>query len=235
MMTIMGYDINIIRKGIKNIHLGVYPPNGRIRVAVPESVDDEAIRLLVISRISWIKKQKIKFLNQERQSKRKYISGESHYFFGKRYLLKVIETTSKPKVEIKSNKYIDLYINKDTDYNKKEKIIEEFYRAELRIRLSKLKQKWESKLKVNIEELSIKKMKTKWGTCNPDKKKILINLELAKKPIQSIEYILVHELIHFFEKKHNENFRKLINRHYPQWKQAQSELNNIILGYCNWG
>ncbi len=235
MLHVMGYEVNVVRKAIKNIHLGVYPPNGRVRVAAPQNTEDEAIRMLIITRLSWIKKQQAKFLHQQRQSQREYVSGESHYLFGKRYLLKVIADQSRPRIEIKSNKYIELYVNNQTNYEKKEQLFEDYYRTELRKCLLDLKVKWEKKLKLTINELYIKKMKTKWGTCNPDKKRIWINLELAKKPIPCIEYIFVHELMHFFEKKHNENFRKLITRYYPNWKQIQNDLNDIILSYCNWG
>ena len=235
MLHIMGYDVNIVRKDIKNIHLGVYPPNGRVRVAAPTNTDDEAIRMLIITRLSWIKKQLAKFHNQERESKREYVSGESHYYFGKRYLLRVHEDDSNPRIEIKSSKYIDLYLKNSTDYSKIEKLFDDFYRLALREQLTVLKEQWERKLKTTIHELYIKKMKTKWGTCNPDKKRIWMNLELAKKPVHCIEYIFVHELMHFYEKKHNDHFRKLINRHYPNWKQVQNELNDLILGYCNWG
>jgi len=177
--TIQIHNLNVetVKKNIKNIHLGVYPPNGRIRVAAPLRTPDEAIELLV------------------------YVSGESHYFLGKRYLLNVIKTKDKPRIEIKRTKHIDLYIKEDMDFEKKEQIFENFYRSEIKKIIPDLKEKWEKIIGVNVNEVRIKKMKTKWGSCNPKAKRIWLNLELAKKPMHCIEYVMVHEMIHLIEKK----------------------------------
>jgi predicted metal-dependent hydrolase len=181
-LQVRNLDVETIKKDIKNIHLGVYPPNGRVRVAAPLKTTDEAIELLVISKIPWIKKQQSKFIKQKRQTKREYVSGESHYFFGKRYLLNVLNTKDKPRIEIKRTKHIDLYVKEKTDFKKKEKIIENFYRAEIKKLIPDLLEKWEKILGINVNEVRIKKMKTKWGSCNPKDKRIWLNLELAKKP-----------------------------------------------------
>ena len=229
-------DLNIetIKKDIKNIHLGVYPPAGRVRVAVPLKTTDETIELLVLSKMPWIRKQQSKFIKQERQTKREYISGESHYFFGKRYLLNVQKTEDKPRVEIKRNKYIDLYVKGKIDYKKKEKIIDDFYRSKIKKQIPKLLEKWEKIIGVNVNEVRIKKMKTKWGSCNPKAKRIWLNLELAKKPPHCMEYVMVHEMLHFIEKNHSDKFRYLISAHLPQWDQYKKELNNSILSYSRW-
>jgi predicted metal-dependent hydrolase len=233
-MQVCNLKVETIRKDIKNIHLGVYPPNGRVRVAAPLKTSDESIRLMVITKIPWIKKQKSKFSKQERQTKRDYVSGESHYFFGKRYLLNVQSTDSKPRVEIKRNKFIDLHINQDTALEKREKVLEEFYRSEIKKHIPALVDKWEKIIGVNVKEAKVKKMKTKWGTCNPKDKRIWLNLELAKKPLNCMEYVIVHEMIHFLEKSHNDKYRYLISSHLPQWEQYRNELNNSVLGYSSW-
>jgi len=233
-LQVRNLNIETIKKDIKNIHLGVYPPNGRIRVAAPLKTKDEAIELLVISKIPWIKKQQSKFIKQKRQTKREYVSGESHYFFGKRYLLNVLKTKDKPRIEIKRTKYMDLYIKENTKYKKKEKIIENFYRAEIKKLIPDLLEKWEKILGINVNEVRIKKMKTKWGSCNPKDKRIWLNLELAKKPFHCIEYVMVHEMIHFAEKNHSDKFRHLIKLHLPQWEQHKKELNSSILSYSTW-
>ncbi len=229
-------DLNVetIKKDIKNIHLGVYPPAGRVRVAAPLKTTDEAIELLILSKMSWIRKQRLKFIKQERQTKREYISGESHYFFGRRYLLNVLITKDKPRIEIKRKKYIDLYINKNMSFKKKEQIFNNFYRSEIKKIIPDLKDKWEKILNVNVNEVRIKKMKTKWGSCNPKEKRIWLNLELVKKQYHCIEYIMVHEMIHLIEKKHNEKFKYLISAHIPQWEHYKKELNHSILSYSNW-
>jgi predicted metal-dependent hydrolase len=234
--TIQIHNLNVetVKKNIKNIHLGVYPPNGRIRVAAPLRTPDEAIELLVISKIPWIKKQQAKFEKQKRQTKREYVSGESHYFLGKRYLLNVIKTKDKPRIEIKRTKHIDLYIKEDMDFEKKEQIFENFYRSEIKKIIPDLKEKWEKIIGVNVNEVRIKKMKTKWGSCNPKAKRIWLNLELAKKPMHCIEYVMVHEMIHLIEKKHNGKFKYLIRSHIPQWEQYKKELNHSILGHSSW-
>ena len=179
-------------------------------------------------------KQQSKFIKQKRQTKREYVSGESHYFFGKRYLLNVQKTKDKPRVEIKRKKYIDLYVKEKTDYKKKEKIIEDFYRSEIKKRIPKLLEKWEKIIGVNVNEVRIKKMKTKWGSCNPKAKRIWLNLELAKKPLHCMEYVIVHEMLHFIEKNHSDKFKYLISSHLPQWDQYKKELNNSILSYSKW-
>ena len=226
--------IDTVRKDIKNIHLGVYPPDGRIRVAVPLQTDDEAIRLFLLSKMHWIENQQLKFLQQERQTQREYVSGESHYFLGTRYLLNVITKDDPPQVEIRNKKYIDLYIRPDTSVKKREKIFNEFYRSELSKLIPGLLSKWQEKVGVNISEVKIKKMRTKWGSCIPSKKRIWLNLELAKKPIQCIEYVFVHESIHLIEKNHTPKFIELFGSAMPKWQQYKYELNRQVLGFSDW-
>ena len=193
-------EIHTVKKDIKNIHLGVYPPNGRVRIAVPIKTTDEAINAFVASKIRWIKKQQSKFKQQERQTKREFVSGESHYFQGKRYLLNVNVSDSAPKVEMKQKTYMDMYLRPGTSTEKREKIIEQFYRSELKKQIPALISKWEKITKTYVKEFKIKKMKTKWGSCNQKYRRIWLNLELSKKPLHCLEYVIVHEVTHLIEK-----------------------------------
>ena len=227
--------IETVRKDIKNIHLGVYPPNGRIRMAVPFKTSDESIRLFVISKTRWIKKQQKFFSKQERQTPREYITGETHYFFGKSYRLNVIHTNDLPKIEIRKKTYIDLYVKSTLTIKQRRKIFENFYRAEINKIIPKLLEKWQRKVRVKVKEVKIKKMKTKWGTCNNKDERIWLNLELAKKPFHCIDYVFVHELVHLKEKKHSDRFIQLLNSAYPKWQQSKNELNQGILSYFEWG
>jgi len=227
-------EITAVRKNIKNLHLGVYPPNGRVRIAVPLNTKEEAIRLFAISKIAWIKRQRIKFLDQERQSKREYVSGESHYYFGKRYLLNVIHISPIPRIELRKKTHIDMYIKPESPHHRREKILEEWYRTELKKQIPKLISKWEKIIGVKPKEVLVKKMKTKWGTCNHDSKRIWLNLELAKKPLYCLEYIFVHEMVHLLEKKHSDKFKEYLKKFMPKWGQYKDELNKQPLSYSHW-
>ena len=227
--------IDTVRKDIKNIHLGVYPPNGRIRMAVPLRTSDESIRLFVIAKTPWIKKQQKYFSKQERQTPRKYVTGETHYIFGKSYRLDVISSNELPKIDIKRKTHIKLYVKPKSTIKQREKIFENYYRSEINKIILKILKKWEKKVGVKIKEVKIKKMKTKWGTCNSKDKRIWLNLELAKKPFHCIDYVLVHELVHMKEKKHSDRFIQLLNSAYPKWQQHKNELNQGILSYFEWG
>lgn len=227
-IVINNIDIEIVKKKIKNIHLSVHPPNGRVRLAVPEKMDEEAIRIFAISKLSWIKKQKTKFHLQERQPAREFLSGESHYFFGTRYLLNVVETTGKQHVEIKSNKDINLYIRLNSTKEKREKIMIEWYREQLKNIIPEYIEKWESIIGVKVEDWGVRLMKTKWGSCNIRDKRIWINLELAKKNPRCLEYIIVHEMVHLLERKHNDRFRAYMDKFSPNWRNIKAELNGLI-------
>lgn len=220
-------------KDIKNIHLSVYPPSGRVRIAAPTRMDLETIRMFAISKLSWIKKQQEKFHNQEREAPRDYSSRESHYYLGKRYLLKVVETDDKPSVCIKHNK-IFLFVKPNTTKQNKQILLREWYRNQLKGLVLKYIAKWEDKLQVKVEEFGIKKMKTKWGTCNQEAKRIWINLELAKKPLECLEYIVVHEMVHLLERKHNDRFVAYMNTFLPQWREYQEELNRLPVSHTEW-
>lgn len=226
--------ITTLRKDIKNLHLGVYPPNGRVRIAAPLKTTDESIRLFAISKIAWIKKQQKKFQNQKKQAKREFITGESHYFLGKRFLLNVVEQSKPQRVEIKRKTHIDLHVYSEEFREHKKKVLERWYREELHNAALPIIKKFEKKLKITINEFKIRKMKTKWGTCNSDSKRIMINLELAKKPLRCLEYVIAHEMVHFFERNHNSRFVARMDKLIRNWESIRNELNESPLGYDIW-
>lgn len=227
-------DVLVVRKPIANLHLSVLPPSGRVRVTSPEHMKDDAIRTLISTRLPWIKRQQIKFTGQDRQTKRKYVSGESHYFFGKRYRLEVAYKEVKPQVSIKGKNKILLHIRPRITAQKRQQVLSGWYRSELQLVIKDLITKWEKKLKVKTNYWAIKKMKTRWGTCNHKRGRILINLELAKKPLPCVEYVVVHELIHLIEKKHSEKFVSIMTKSLPKWKSLKDELNRFILSHEEW-
>ncbi|SDA93077.1 hypothetical protein SAMN03080617_03680 [Algoriphagus alkaliphilus] len=227
-------SIDVVRKDIKNMHLAVYPPTGRVRIAAPLRVNDEAVRLFAISKISWIRKNQRSFESQDRQVPRQFKERESHYFQGKRYLLRIIEQEAPPKVVFKTKTYIDLYVRPNSSIEQRQIIINQWYRAELKKLIPPIIDKWEKKMGVTVDDWQVKQMKTKWGTCNIEKKRIWINLELAKKPILCVEYIVVHEMIHLLERKHNDRFLSLMEKFMPQWKFYKEELNRLPVSHGEW-
>ena len=228
------YEIDVIRKDIKNLHLSVHPPTGRIRIATPLRIDDEAVRMFAVSKIGWIKRNRKKQAEQPRQSQRQYIYRETHYFLGQAYLLNLIPHTGLPKVEIYNHSELNLYIKETATREQKEIVMNRWYRDELKKLIPELIAKWETKMKVQVNEWAIKQMRTNWGTCNIEEKRIWLNLELAKKPIQCLEYIIVHEMTHLLERHHNDNFMYYMDMFLPNWKAVREELNRGILGYVDW-
>jgi predicted metal-dependent hydrolase len=233
-ITVHGLVVDVVRKDIKNLHLGVYPPAGRIRVAAPLRVNDETVGLFIISRLSWIKRQQAKFDGQERQSAREYVSGESHYYRGNRYLLNVIYDKSTPAVIIRNNKTMDLYARPGSVTAERERILIAWYRRRLKEEITPLIAKWEAIIGVNVAEWGVKQMKTRWGTCNIEAQRIWLNLELIKKPVHCLEYIIVHEMIHLLERHHNERFIAYMNRFMPLWQYYREELNREPLSHETW-
>lgn len=226
-LSISDIKIDITRKKIKNIHLGVYPPYGEIRISAPINTTEDVIKLFAISKLPWIKKNVKKIKDQERENIRKYVGMESHYFKGKRYLLDVIFTESKNRLEFDEFKGFKLYVKEDTTQEHKRKIMKEWYRKELKKELPILIEKWEDIMGVKSSAFGVKQMKTKWGTCNVDTKKIWLNLELIKKPPHCLEYVIVHELVHLLERSHNQRFIAYMDKFMPKWKIYQDELNNL--------
>lgn len=232
-MIIADVPVELVRKEIENLHLAVYPPDGRVRLAAPREVNEQTLELFVISKIHWIRKQQRKFAAQNRQSARQYINRETHYFLGRKYLLRVHEDDPKHKaatVLIKTKTYMELYVRGGAFQYTKSEVVKEWYRTELKKILADLVPKWEKILDVKANEVNVKSMRTKWGSCNPDSGNILINLEMAKKPIECIEYVVAHELVHLIERTHNQNFRAYLDKYLPNWKQIREELNRLPVG-----
>lgn len=233
-IEVSDFSIDVIRKSIKNMHLSVYPPTGRVRIAAPLNIDDEAVKLFAISKLAWIKKNQRKFEMQDRQMPRVFEQRESHYFEGKRYLLRVTEQNATPRVEIKTKTYIDLFIRPNATVEQRQNCINEWYRKQLKNHIPQLIEKWEPIIGVSVSDWGVKQMKTKWGTCNIEQKRIWINLELAKKPYYCLEYIIVHEMIHLLERHHNVNFLAHLDKYLPKWKLYKDELNRLPVSHGEW-
>ena len=226
--------VDVVKKDIKNIHLSVYPPTGRVRISAPLRMNLDTIRVFAISKLGWIKKQQHKLREQMRESPREYLDRESHFLWGKRYLLKVDETDATPAVELKHNK-LHLQIRPATSEKKKQAIIEEWYREKLKEAAKHLIVKWEPLMSVKVRRFFVQRMKTKWGSCNIASKSIRLNTELAKKPPECLEYIVVHEMAHLLEPTHNSRFVSLMDRFMPKWKFYRDELNRLPVRHEHWG
>ena len=233
-LDVRGITVEVVRKDIKHLHIGVYPPLGRVRVAAPLRFDDETVRMAVISRLAWIRRKQAGFEQQDRQSEREFVTGESHYFAGSRYRLDVTEADGPPRVRLLNNTRIGLSVRPGSDRDTREAVVHGWYRQYLRSQLPPLLEKWQPILGVTVDEVCIKKMKTLWGSCNIEAKRIWLNLELAKKPSVCLVYILVHEMVHLLEREHNDRFRALMDRFLPQWWTYRDVLNRAPLVHENW-
>lgn len=233
LLQIGDITVELVMKDIRNVHLSVYPPAGHVRLSAPLHMNKEALRLYMITKIGWIRAQQRKFAAQERETAREYLNKERHYFLGRRYLLKVVEGQGPARIELRHSELV-MYVHPGARQSKKQEILEEWYRRELAALLERMVAKWEKKIGVMADEIRIKKMQTKWGTCNAEAKRIWINLELAKKPVQCIEYILVHELVHLLERNHNERFMMYMDQFLPGWKHARTELNRLPVSHRDW-
>jgi predicted metal-dependent hydrolase len=234
-IVIRDIPVQVVRKPIKNLHLGVYPPDGQVRVSAPEHLTDDNIRLAVISRLSWIRKQREAFQAQPRQSEREMVTGESHYVFGKRYRLEVIERRGRHEIVMKNPSTLQLFVNPGTTQANRDLVLKEWYRQQLKARIPTLLEQWEPIIGHQVSAWGVKKMKTKWGSCNIQQRRIWLNLELAKKPPECLEYVVVHELVHFLERHHNERFKALMSQFLPQWRLRRDTLAKEPLGSENWG
>lgn len=234
-IVVSGLTVEVVRKGIKNLHLGVYPPNGRVRVAAPLTVSDEAVRLAVIGKLGWIKRHQARFADQERQSAREHVTGETHYYHGRRYRLNVIYQDGPSKVSIRNRRFIDLYVQEGSDTARREQVMVEWYRQQLKEQIPPLLAKWEEIVGIQTAIWGVKRMKTRWGTCNAKVGRIWLNLELAKKPVECLEYIIVHELVHLLERHHDDRFTALMDTFMPNWRLYREELNRAPLAHETWG
>ena len=226
-ITIKSIEIEVVKKSIKNIRLSVHPPDGRVRLAVPFKMDSIAIYNFAISKLSWIEKQKSKFHLQDKQIENEYLSGEKHFFLGDKYELNIVETLGKQYIELDSCECLNLYLRLNSTKEKREKIMKEWYREQLKILIPKHIEKWEPIMGVKVEEFGVKLMKTRWGSCNIQAKRIWLNLELAKKNPRCLEYIIVHEMVHLLERGHNPIFYAYMDKFLPEWRKIKAELNGM--------
>ena len=228
-----GIEVDVIFKDIKNVHLSVYPPTGRVRIAAPEHMSLDTIRVFGVSKLAWIKKQQKKLREQERETPRDYLDRESHYVWGKRYLLKIVEVNDVPSVELMAGKLI-LRVRPGTSAEARSAIVSKWYRKQMKAAIPDFLAKWEPVVGVTAKRVFVQKMKTKWGSCNLEGRSIRLNTDLAKKPLYYLEYILVHELTHLLEKTHNDRFTTLMDRFMPQWREYREMLNTSPLTHENW-
>jgi predicted metal-dependent hydrolase len=220
--------IDVVRKNIKHMHLSVHPPDGKVRISAPKRIDDEAVRSFAVSKLKWIKRHRARLKKQKHPLPLKYLSGESHYFRGKRYVLNVIYL-SPPlpnKVKIRGE-YLDLSIRKGSRREQRRRVLTEWYREQLKNEIPNLMKKWERKIGVRASDWGVRQMKTKWGSCNVTAKRIWLNLKLAKKPPRCLEYIMVHELVHFLEPSHNSKFKAYMDKFLPEWRSIEKELKMV--------
>lgn len=227
-LIIQDLEIEVTKKNIKNINLSIHGPIGVVKLSAPLHIDDEVIRKFIISRVPWIKKQKLRFESKEVIVDKVYISGELHPYFGQDYPLKVIyQSSNRTKVEI-NNGVINIYVPEGSIVEKIEFVLQEWYRKQLKEALPPVIEKYERIMGVNVESWGIKKMKTRWGTCNTKDKRVWINLELAKKSPQCLDYIVVHEMAHLIERGHGDRFKAIMDKYYPNWRIVKAELNGMI-------
>jgi predicted metal-dependent hydrolase len=225
--------VDVTFKPIKNIHISVHPPTGRVSISAPRRVSLDTLRVYVIGRMAWIKKHQAKMQSQERETPREYIDRESHYLWGRRYLLQVIEANQPPAVEIKHHQIV-LSVRPKSSAQKREAVMSAWYREETKKAALPYIEKWQAIMGVKAEKLHIQHMKTRWGSCNPRTRGIRLNSELAKKPRECLEYVVVHELIHLLEPTHNARFYALMDRYLPNWKHIRKQLNQTPLSHEEW-
>ncbi len=221
-------DVDVVLKDIKNVHLSVHPPNGRVRIAAPLRMKPENIRLYAISKLPWIRAQQKQLRVQKRETPREYLDRESHYVWGKRYLVKIVEHDAPPLVQFKNRK-LTIHLRPNTDRTSREQILEAWYRQQVKQEAEKFIEKWCSVLKVTVARFYVQRMKTQWGSCNTEARTVRINTELGKKRQHCLEYIVVHELVHLLERSHNDRFRRLMDKFYPKWPHVRAELNSMPL------
>jgi predicted metal-dependent hydrolase len=220
--------VRVTKKDIKNVHLSVHPPDGRVTLTAPRSTRLDVARAYAISKLAWIREQKQKLTNQAREAPRKYIERESHYVWGRRYLMTIVYREAKPKICL-DHKRLTLSARPGSDAKMRAEIMHEWSKARLHDVVPALIQMWEPRLKVKVSRYFLQRMKTKWGSCNFQAGHIRLNTELLKKPKDLLEYVIVHEMIHLLQPTHSERFIAMLQLHYPAWREARAELNELPL------
>jgi len=233
--TIQLGDITIVmtRKDIKHVHLSVHPPSGRVTLVAPMATRPEVARAYAASKIGWIRDQQAKLRGQAREMPRQFVERESHYLWGRRYLLSIVERDVKPFVAL-DHKRITLTVRPGSNAAKRANVIHEWHKSLLHMIVPALIKKWERKLKVEVRGYLLQRMKTKWGSCNYRAGRIRLNTELAKKPKDLLEYVIVHEMAHLIAPTHSEQFVAILEKHYPTWREARVELNELPLAAETW-
>jgi predicted metal-dependent hydrolase len=226
--------VDVTRKDIKNVHLSVYPPTGKVRISAPLRMNLETIRVFAVSKLRWIRQQQRNVTGQEREPPREYLDRESHYAWGKRYLLKVIEKEAAPAIELKHNRIV-LQIRPGTTDSRKQAVLDEWYRARVKEAVPPLIAKWERLIGVTVERFFVQRMKTKWGSCRAGSTSIRLNSDLAKKPRECLEYIVVHEMVHMLEPTHNARLTALMDAFMPNWRACRELLNRLPVRHEHWG
>jgi predicted metal-dependent hydrolase len=232
-LTVSGIDVDVVYKEIKNLHIGVYPPMGRVRIAAPQKLDDDQVRLAVVHRLNWIKRQREQLRAAQRQSIREMVTGESHYVWGSRLRLLVNQAPGRPHVEIDRNRLL-LYVRGGETSDQRRALLDRWYRLQLRGVIPGLISKWEPKIGVTVPSWTIRRMKTKWGSCNRETAHIWLNIELAKKHPDCLEYLVIHEMTHLVERGHGERFTLLMDKNLPDWRARRDQLNGAPLGHEQW-
>jgi predicted metal-dependent hydrolase len=226
-------SIALTRKQVKHVHLSVHPPNGRVTMVVPMGTRLAAARAYAISKLRWIKGQRLQLLAQPRETAREFVTRESHFLWGRRYLLAVREAEERPSVVAKIRRLV-LTVRPGASRAKRAEVMHEWHKQLLHEAVVPLLAKWQAKLGVKASAYFLQRMKTKWGACNHRDRNIRLNTELVKKPKDLLEYVIVHELVHLIEPKHSDRFMALMDRHYPHWREARSELNSLPLSATAW-
>jgi predicted metal-dependent hydrolase len=225
--------IAVTRKDIKHVHLSVHPPSGRVTLVAPKETRPEVARAFVVSKLGWIRDQQTRLRGQARETPRQFVERESHYLWGRRYLLSVSTAEAKPSISL-SHRTIALTVRPGSSLAKREAVMQEWHRSLLHQAVPELIRAWEPRLGVEVANYFLQRMKTKWGGCNPQARSIRLNTELVKKPKDLLEYVVVHEMLHLLEPTHSERFITLLSKHYPSWREARAELNELPLGAAVW-
>jgi predicted metal-dependent hydrolase len=225
--------IAVTRKDIRNVHLSVHPPNGRVTLVAPRATRPEVARAYAISKLGWIRNQQTRLRGQARETPRRYVERENHYLWGRRYLLSVTEAEAKPSIRL-DHRRILLTVRPSATGAKRAEVIHEWHKALLHEVLPGLIRKWEPRLGVKVAGYFLQRMKTKWGSCNHRARNIRLNTELVKKPKDLLEYVVVHEMIHLIASTHSEKFLALMSKYYPSWREARAELNELPLAAETW-
>lgn len=226
-------EVDVLLKDIKNVHLSVHPPTGRVRISAPLRMTMDTIRVFAIAKLGWIKQQQAKLRAQDRESPREFLERESHYVWGRRYLLKLEEASGSPSIELEHNR-MHLRLRPGTDRDRTKSAVEAWYREQVKRAAPPLIAKWEPVLGVKVSRLFVQRMKTKWGSCTPETRSIRLNTELAKKPPECLEYIVVHEMAHLVAQHHDDRFTSLVGSCLPNWKLLRQALNEAPLPHADW-